>query len=170
MMIDMFVGILMIIQVVTTPYVSQRGPGADMRQYDCGGAAAAMVIGGATGIEVSVDELMGDKGDVYTTYTGIQNMVAPYGVELDAQWFNTPDTLRHYVQGQGPVLMVVVYSHLNPYARAGAWHWVWVIDADNDGFHYHDPWLGPSVYASDSALFAGLDATDVGRVGIVIKE
>lgn len=169
-MIEFLVGLVLSLTVLTTPYVSQRGPGADQRKYDCGGAVAAMVIEGATGIQVSVDDLMGNLADVYVTYNGMQSLVEPYGIVLGSQWFNTPDVLREYVQLQGPVLVVVVYKHLNLYAREGSWHWLWVIDADEQGFFYHDSWVGPNQYAQDNVLFAGMDATDITRIGVFIEE
>lgn len=169
-MIEFIVGLTMAISVITTPFVSQIGPGADQRKYDCGGAAAAMVIEGTTGIQVSVDDLMGDLGDVYVTYNGMQSLVEPYGIVLDSQWFNSPDVLRKYVQLQAPVLVVVVYKHLNLYARKGSWHWIWIIDADEHGFYYHDSWAGPNQYVDDQTLFRAMDETDISRIGITVKE
>jgi len=160
---------LLILFILTVPFVSQEGAGANLHKYDCGAAVAAMLIQYVTGTEVTVNSLVEGLEDTYQTSWSIEHMVNSYDIELQELWFHTPDVLRSHLE-QGPVMFLVGYQVLQSYESKDAQHWILIVGYDNEDIIYHDPEVGPNQRIHEDLFFAALDRTELLRTGFVIKE
>ena len=132
--------------LLTVPYISQLGPGADSRHNDCGAAAVAMVLAAYTNTFITPDEFY-DKfnipGDPYLTVDHVRNALGskgiPTGFKSNLEIKDVFDSLFAEV----PIITLINYSILNnAKLTEGTFdgpHFSIVVGIDLQNIYVHDP-------------------------------
>lgn len=103
------------VTLLTAPYISQLGPGADSRRNDCGAAAAAMVLAAYTGTIITPDEFytrFNIPGDPYLSINQLRNALGSEGVLTELKAGLSLKDLFGYLLAGKPSIVLIKYSIL----------------------------------------------------------
>ncbi len=134
------------VTLLTLPYISQLGPGADSRHNDCGAAAAAMTLAAYTGTIITPDDFY-DKfnitGDPYLTIDHIRNALGSEGVPTEVKNNLTFKDLFSYLLNGIPCILSTNYkvlfeAGLTEKSFAGP-HFSVAVGMDLKNIYVHDP-------------------------------
>jgi len=134
------------VTLLTTPYISQLGPGADSRQNDCGAAAAAMILAQFTGTFITPDAFYDQfniTGDPFLTVNHVRDALGSEGVITDLKDNLTINELFDFLKSGTPIILPTKYSVLH---EAGLTekpfdgpHFSVAIGMDLENIYVHDP-------------------------------
>jgi predicted double-glycine peptidase len=134
------------VSLLTTPYISQLGPGADSRHNDCGAAAAAMVLAAYTGTFITPDTFykkFNISGDPYLTVDHVREALKSEGITTEFRSGLTLNDLFEYLKSEIPIIIPTKYSVLydaglteKPFAGP---HFSIVVGMDAKNIYVHDP-------------------------------
>lgn len=134
------------VTLLSVPYISQLGPGADSRRNDCGAAAAVMLIAAYTGQSITPDAFY-DKfsipGDPYLSINQLRDALGSEGIltELKAG-LSLRDLFGHLLAGR-PSIVLIKYSVLRDAALTeksfSGPHFSVVVGMDLKYVYVHDP-------------------------------
>jgi predicted double-glycine peptidase len=134
------------VTLLSVPYISQLGPGADSRHNDCGAAAVAMVLAAYTGAFITPDEFY-DKfnitGDPFLTADHVRNALGSKGITTDFKSSLEFKDLFSYLLSDIPIIIPTNYSVLHDAGLtentfAGP-HFSVVVGMDLKNIYVHDP-------------------------------
>ena len=134
------------VSLLSVPYISQLGPGADSRHNDCGAAAVAMVLAAYTGSIITPDEFyekFNISGDPYLTVKLVRDALASEGIATDlASDLEFKDLFDHLTTGK-PIIIPTMYDVLQ---EAGLTentftgpHFSVAVGMDLKNIYVHDP-------------------------------
>jgi len=134
------------VTLLTTPYISQLGPGADSRQNDCGAAAAAMILAQFTGTFITPDAFYDQfniTGDPFLTVNHVRDALGSEGVITELKDGLTINELFDHLKAGTPLIVPTNYSVLHdagltekPFYGP---HFSIVIGMDLEKIYVHDP-------------------------------
>ncbi len=103
------------VTLLSVPYISQLGPGADSRRNDCGAAAAVMLLSAYTGKTLTPDAFY-DKfnipGDPYLSINQLRDALGSEGILTELKAGLTLRDLFGYLLAGRPSIVLIKYSVL----------------------------------------------------------
>ena len=134
------------VSLLTVPYTSQLGPGADSHHNDCGAAAAAMILAAYTGTFITPNgfyEKFDISGDPYLTVDHLRNALASEGLPTDLKSDLEMRSLFEFLQAGKPVIVPINYKVLHDAGLtetnfAGP-HFSVAVGMDTKNIYVHDP-------------------------------
>lgn len=134
------------VSLLTVPYISQLGPGADSRHNDCGAAAVAMVLAAYTGTIITPDAFY-DKfnisGDPYLTTDHLRDALGGEGISTEFRSNLSLNDLFNYLALGTPLIVPTKYSVLHDAGLTESSftgpHFSIVVGMDIKNIYVHDP-------------------------------
>lgn len=134
------------VTLLSVPYVSQLGPGADSRRNDCGAAAAVMLLSAYTGKTLTLDAFY-DKfnipGDPYLSINQVRDALGSEGILTELKAGLTLRDLFGYLLAGRPSIVLIKYSILRDAALTeksfSGPHFSVVVGMDLKYIYVHDP-------------------------------
>jgi len=134
------------VTLLTVPYISQLGPGADSRHNDCGAAASAMILAAYTGTFITPNGFY-DKfeisGDPYLTVDHVRNALASEGLPTDFKSDIEMKSLFELLQAGKPVILPINYNILHDAGLTETTfvgpHFSVAVGMDTQNIYVHDP-------------------------------
>lgn len=167
------------VSLLTTPYISQLGPGADSRHNDSGAAAAAMILAAYTGEFITPDtfyDIFNISGDPYLTVDHVRDALGSEGIVTEYKNDQTRDDLFNFLNLDTPVIVPINYSVLHdagltekPFSGP---HFSIVVGMDHKHVYVHDPFFtdpdegNAHPYPIDTFLKAWTDTTHISGFNI----
>lgn len=147
--------------ILSVPYVSQEGVGADQFRNDCGPACVSMVIEYLTGRKVSPDVLarktkLPQNKDKGLNAADLLVLLGAERVRASARHSLTLQTLKAEIDTGRPVILLVNYKYFGgmPFG-----HFALLIGYEGNEYVFHDPYKGGPNYriSADQLLKALTD-------------
>lgn len=134
------------VSLLSTPYISQLGPGADSRNNDCGAAAVAMILAEYTGTFITPDAFYDQfniTGDPFLTVNHLRDALGSEGVITELKDNLTLNDLFDYLKSGTSIIIPTKYSVLHDAGLTekpfDGPHFSVVVGMDLENIYVHDP-------------------------------